>query len=215
MPALTDLPDGLRKLVTECFDPDEPIVWCGQPVARRPSSVRAIVLVAAMCLLIPTVVCFFAMRSPDPADTVKATAVGGLLMGGLPLGIVLAVGLSGRAAWWGAARTAYVLTGRRAVVFDGGYGPDPWTLSYVLSVFGVAPPQHRVREWELAKLSGGFPVVRTNKVGDADVVLEEQTKVVFNDKEGRSERTTRFGFLSVADAEAVKELVAAQKAKRG
>lgn len=215
METLGDLPDALRDVATQHLDPGERVVWCGRPTAFS-FTAGQLALLAGLCFGLPAAACFFALRPPsrDPVETLKVTLGGGLLIGGVPLLAVAAAALNDAALRWGARRTAYLLTDRRAVVVDGGFSPGAWTFSYLRSsLLGLAPPRHRVQAWRLADLPERFPELQVPKRGPADVLLGEDVTEWYDAKDNLRYSRTPFGFLSVADAASVRDRIAAQRGK--
>ena len=128
--ALWDLPESLRSMVEAELDLSEKIAWIGRPRGRR-SMLKALPLVlfgipwtAFVLFWIAGAAGFGLPDFNDPFDFFPLFGTPFLLVG---------IGLLTSPLWiaWNARRTVYVVTNRRAILFEGGlsttvrsYGPE-------------------------------------------------------------------------------------------
>jgi hypothetical protein len=172
------VPEHLAPLIAAELQDGERIVWIGQPLPRRFAR-RSI---PAVLFGIPWTAFTLFMFAPAPKTW---DMLGSFLALGVPF---LLIGLAMISSpYWvirKGRRTAYAVTDRRAIIFDGGW----WSSTTILS---FEPSRlHDIRRIQHADGSGDLIFERTwKKDSDGDV------------------QSTDHGFLAIADVKEVELLV--------
>lgn len=179
--SLWELPEPLCSLVQDELEDGETVVWCGQPIVRQLAMRTSPIVVFA----IPwTAFAIFGMagaadfKMPDfkqGADLFPLFGIPFLLIG---------FGMLSAPFWMGrkAKKTVYVLTNRRAIIFDGGRST-------------------RIRSFESDRLNRIERKQRSD--GSGDVIFE---KNLSSDSDGHHQ-IAEIGFLAIPNVKEVEGMV--------
>jgi hypothetical protein len=186
----TTLPRELRSQVELELQPGERVVWMDQPIPARLA--RASLGLVIFGVPWTAFAVFWTGAAATGVFSAKPSGAGKLFwlfpLFGLPF-ILIGVGLLS-SPWWmrkRAARTAYVITDRRAILFEGG-----WRGSL------------NVRSFEPAALRGELQR-KQHADGSGDLVFVQNH---YRDSDG-DRRVTRVGFFAVRDVKGVEGLIRA------
>lgn len=213
------LPGPLRKLVNEELAAGERVRWVGQPIPHA-GALRWVSLVP-MVMGVP-IICFmiFWMGSAagvfDRADRADRDDHAFRLIGytfallGLP-GLAFGLAFLLAPVWmpWrvrvAARRTAYVITDKRAIIFDGGYAGDRGLPSLMVGMVRPRGKGTTIRSYPPEKLTH---VERTQRDdGSGDVIFHEEE--VPAGEAGEQPTFVQEGLFSVPRVKEVEELVRA------
>jgi hypothetical protein len=210
---LVMLPEPLQRLVADELDRGEKIVWLGQPEPRPGVSWA---LLFPSCFAIPwTLFALFWMAAASGVfDVFFGGQGGGRLAGGrvvfalfgLPF-VVIGLVMFFSPLWMkrrlrrAAGRTAYVITDRRAIIFDGGYWGDSGLVSLAAGRFARWFKGMQIRSFGPEHLRDLQRIQRED--GSGDVLFQAGTT---RDAAGNL-YPLRVGFLSVPDAKGVEDML--------
>jgi hypothetical protein len=178
---LGKFPDGLRAAIKSALDSGERIVWVGRPHPRHyVVQTIPLLLFAVPFTLIPAM-----MIAPDVGLHIPGVSLGENQSGwfAVPF-LIIGVGLLATPFWAVriARRTGYVLTDRRAIIFD---GVRPWTIYTFL--------HDRLRNLNRTE----------RRDGSGNLIF---LKSVEQNSPGNPEPTER-GFMAIPNVKQVEELV--------
>jgi hypothetical protein len=178
---LWQLPDQLRTLVENELHEDESVAWVCQPI-RKYIAMRSLPVVFFAIPWTAFAIFWIAAASRFKIPDFK-NGFDLFPLFGVPF-LLIGFGMLGSPFWmaWKAKRTAYVLTDRRAIIFDGG-----WSVN--------------IRSFGPERLLDMQRIQR--KDGSGDLIFEKKT--TYNG-EGPN-RVTDIGFLAVPNVKDVEEMV--------
>jgi hypothetical protein len=207
---LEALPDSIHQLVNDELAPGERVRWACQP---RPRASLPWWSLAPFFVAVPwTLFTLFWMagaaglldRGPGPIDITRLL----LALFGVPF-LLIGIAMFCSPLWVrhqrrrAASRTAYAITDRRAIVFDGGYYGDGGMASLLAGMMRIAGKGINVRSYTPDKL-GKLERVQLDD-GSGDVIFDE---IVLHSQTSRDGRAViRTGFFSVPDVKEVEQLL--------
>ena len=189
-----DVPVELREKLLAGLDAREKAVWIGQPSPQLVLMRNGVWLAASGIGIVIGLLWLFATLLPAAPVRGKA-AVARPSNPLLPFGMLLAsacISAVPAARWWGARRTCYAITNRRAVVYtEGLFGKSRDSYS-PLEVAGL----ERRNSWLAA--GGGDLVFRT-----VHVITRSRRPAMWNN----DIRTVRYGLLAISELSDVEKIV--------
>jgi hypothetical protein len=178
---VNDMPANLRQVIQEELEPNERYVWLAQP---RPGAFAKKAIPVVIFGIPWTAFALFWTCGASGFQVPDFNQPGGwFALFGLPF-VLIGLGMLS-APWWllrAARRTAYAITDRRAILFEGGFGV-------------------KIRSFRAGQLGGVYRRQRAD--GWGDVILAESTST---DSEGYK-RTNQVGFYGIPDVKAVESLL--------
>ena len=206
------LPEPLQDLIAGELAPGETARWVAQPGPRPLPCVTVL-----PCLLgIPwTLFALFWMatasgvfnpgQGPQGVGNLDPVRVVFALFG-IPF-VLIGVGMLTSPWWikrrleWAARRTVYVITDRRAILFDGGYGGLPEVAVGMPGLGGLAGKAHQIRSFGPGQLRDLQQIQRED--GSGDIIFQS---TAFPDGRGRVQ-FSRGGFFSIPDVREVERML--------
>lgn len=205
------LPNELRQLVHDELTPGEQIRWLGQPHPRISFGLQLYLVVFGLfgtMFMIYWMAGAAGIKNPwsFPPDLAAVSGVGAAFsLLGLP-GIVIAVACIFAPLWLPgrvrrvASRTAYVVTDKRAIVFDGSIARGQW--GFFLS--GLSPLKRHGTHIQSYTPDQLRSLARTERDdGSGDLIIET---VIKKDSDGEINET-RYGFYAIAKVAEVERLL--------
>lgn len=186
----TTLPRELRSQVEMELQSGERVVWMDQPIPARYA--RSSIGLVIFGIPWTAFSIFWVAMAAKGVSSMKG-GMGGMIawlfpLFGVPF-VLIGLGMLS-SPWWArrrAARTAYVITDRRAILFEGGWRG------------GL-----NVRSFEPASLRGELQR-KQHADGSGDLIFQENVR---RDSDG-DRRVTRVGFMAVRDVKGVEEKIRA------
>lgn len=178
---LWQLPEQLRTLVENELQDGETVAWVGQPIPRR-FAMRTLPIVLFAIPWTGFAIFWITAASGFKIPNFKH-GFDFFPLFGIPF-ILIGFGMLSSPFWmaWKAKKTAYVLTDRRAIIFDGGW-------STTVRSFGPERLPDLMRS--------------QRRDGSGDLILEK--KISYNNQGGN--RPIDIGFLAIPNVKEVEERV--------
>jgi hypothetical protein len=211
---IESLPEPLRKLVQEELAVGERVRWVDQPIPRTGFPWVAL---APMFIAIPwtafavywtaTAAGLLDRGRPDQGPVATVRYIFALF--GVPFILLGLVMLTSpiwmvRRARRAAERTAYVITDRRAIVFDGGFAGDYPGVGILMGMLRPPSKGTNIRSYPPEKIT---EVQRTQRDdGSGDLLFHQ---VVVHDETGEAIPIVREGFFAVRNVKEVEGLLQA------
>lgn len=207
------LNEPLQRLVTDEIDRGEKVLWTEQPSPRPGFSWLA---VAPMLFAIPfTLFALFWMAAAGGAlefgGGQQPLEPGRIIFAlfGVPF-VLIGLGMMSAPYWLrprlrrAVERTLYVITDRRAIIFDGGYYGDSGLATLMVGVIRLSGKGTNIRSYAPDQLGQIQRIQRDD--GSGDVIFGE---VLFTSETNGRQQITRSGFFSIPDVKKVEELLKA------
>jgi phage FluMu protein Com len=189
VPEASDLPEELREMVRGELTKGERLIWLGQPDAK-------LILLRAYAVCAVGIVVMLLMTGEGVrklASGPRERSVGAILIAIGVLGCAVAAGVPFFQRWK-ATKSCYVLTSRRAFVFDRNTMGFPQMTIYSAGELGGM----RRRDWWFFENAG-------------DVIFRTKVTIEISNTRSRGldirRRTTYYGFLAVRHPQKVEALV--------
>ena len=214
------LDDKLQRLVTDELDRAERVAWLAQPAPRGsfpwlalpivlfaiPWTLFALFWMAGTAGLIGNFNGRQGEAGPQPVQWMFA-------LFGVPF-VLIGLGMMSTPFWMlrrirrAAARTAYVITDRRAIVIDGGYYGDGGMATMLAGPLMMLGRGLRIRSYLPNELQDVQRIQRDD--GSGDILFGE---VVFASETNGRRQFTRSGFFSISDVKRVEDMLKSLAAK--